>query len=112
MADRQGRQLRLILIYLVLAAPLIFFGAARSLQSNANSPLDWVPSSFPPRADYDAFCQAFGPGDAVVASWEGCTIDEPKLDALSLAFASRRRSEKAKHGCSTASSPAANWPEP
>ncbi len=82
MADRQTRQLRLILIYLLIAAPFILLGAARSLQSNANSPLDWVPATFAPRAEYDAFCRAFGPGDTVVASWDGCTLDEPKLDAL------------------------------
>ena len=76
------RRWRLLLLYGVLAAPLVVFGAIRALESNNNSPLDWVPPSFPARRDYDVFRRLFGPGDTVVISWDGCTLDEPRLDRL------------------------------
>jgi len=76
------RRLRLLFLYLLLALPLVIYGARASLSSNANSPLDWVTASYPARADYDEFCESFGPGDTVILSWEGCTLDEPRLDRL------------------------------
>ncbi len=82
MGRLSARRLRLVLLYLVITLPLVAYGAMQSLSSNANSPIDWVTSAFEPRADYDRFCAAFGPGDAVVASWDGCTVDEPRLDEL------------------------------
>jgi predicted RND superfamily exporter protein len=54
----------------------------RALTTNANSPLDWVDSSFKPRAQYDRFSEQFGAGDVVVLSWPGCTIRERRLDEL------------------------------
>lgn len=77
-----ARRLRLVFLYLVITLPLVGYGAMQSMSSNANSPIDWVTSAFQPRADYDQFCAAFGPGDAVVASWDGCTVDDSRLDEL------------------------------
>ncbi len=78
----QARRVRLLLFYVVILAPAIFYGASQAMRSNANSPIDWVSGDFAPRVRYDAFTQRFGPGDTVIASWEGCTIDEPALDEL------------------------------
>ncbi|MCA9236015.1 MAG: MMPL family transporter [Planctomycetales bacterium] len=78
--DAERRRLRLLLVYAALALPAIGWGAHQALQGNHNSPLDWVPPTFPQRADYAEFCERFGPGDTVVVSWPGCTLDEPRLD--------------------------------
>ncbi|MCA9103605.1 MAG: MMPL family transporter [Planctomycetales bacterium] len=83
-ADR--RRYRLLLAYAVVLLPTIAVGAHLTLQSNNNSPLDWVSPHFAPRAEYDGFCQRFGPGDTVVLSWPGCTLDEARIDALSEAL--------------------------
>ncbi len=80
--DPRRRQLRLLLVYAALALPAVSWGACRTLQSNHNSPLDWVPAEYPPRAEYAEFCRRFGPGDVVVMSWPGCTLDEARLDQL------------------------------
>lgn len=80
--DAQRRRLRLLLVYAALALPAIGWGAYQALQNNHNSPLDWAPRSFPQRAEYAAFCEQFGPGDTVVASWPDCTLAEERLDRL------------------------------
>lgn len=82
MKQATHRRLRLVFLYLALALPFVIYGAMQTLSSNVNSPLDWVPRSFPPRAAYDAFGESFGPGDTVIASWDGCTLDEWRLDPL------------------------------
>ncbi|PQO46832.1 efflux RND transporter permease subunit [Blastopirellula marina] len=70
----------------LLLIPLISFGASQAMRSNANSPIDWAPASFPLKGEYDNFVARFGPGDAVIASWEGCTLDNPQLDELATAL--------------------------
>ncbi|MCA9055652.1 MAG: MMPL family transporter [Planctomycetaceae bacterium] len=79
-SEFRARQIQLLILYAACALPLIVSGAFEALQSNANSPLDWVPASFAPRAIYNQHSQIFGHGDVVVASWPGCTVDEPRLD--------------------------------
>lgn len=68
------------MLYALSLLPVIGFGAFQTLQSNTNSPLNWVPDSFPPRAVYDEHAERFGSGDVVFLSWEGCFINEPRLD--------------------------------
>ncbi len=87
--DRHGRcmfahrpRLQLALLYGLVLAPAISYGAWRTLQGNSNSPLTWVAIDFPARAVYDQFCERFGPGDIVVLSWPGCSIHEAALDRL------------------------------
>ena len=79
MSARQ-RRFQLLIIYTALVLPFVVYGSWRAMQINANSPIDWVPDSFPPRHDYDRFRAAFGAGDVLVVSWPGCTVDEPSLD--------------------------------
>ncbi len=73
---------RLYLIYLTLLLPAIVYGAAGAMRDNANSPLDWVPSSFPPRAAFDHFLRRFGSGDLLIVGWPECRIDDGRLDAV------------------------------
>lgn len=81
-------RIRLVCVYLLLLSPCILLGAMRALQSNHNSPLDWVAASFPARQKYDQFVRTFGPGDAVIVSWPGCYWDDPRLDRLVRAWRS------------------------
>lgn len=68
--------------YLLVSLPFIGWGASQALKTTANSPADWVSDAFPARQRYDEFRRQFGAGDVVVLSWDGCTIDNPRLDAL------------------------------
>ena len=65
------RRIRLLLVYAAVTLPAVILGASAALRSNANSPLDWVTSEFPARREYEEFTRDFGPGDLVVASWDG-----------------------------------------
>ncbi|QDU55711.1 efflux RND transporter permease subunit [Aeoliella mucimassa] len=76
------QRLRLLLGYTLLALPLVVWGATRALDSNNNSPIDWVTSEFAPRRDYDKHCELFGPGDTLMLSWQGCTVENAPLDRL------------------------------
>ncbi|MCA9140470.1 MAG: MMPL family transporter, partial [Planctomycetales bacterium] len=66
----------------VIASPWIVAGTMTALESNANSPLDWVDDGFAPRQKYDRFSDQFGSADVVVISWPGCRIDDPRLDTF------------------------------
>ncbi len=79
---RNRRRFLLILLYALILCPWIVTGALKSLQTNANSPLDWVDHDFGPRRLYDRFSSRFGSADVVVMSWPGCRVDEPSLDTF------------------------------
>lgn len=77
------RRYVLLLAYALATIPFILWGAWHALKMHANSPLEWVPESFPARHDYEDFRRAFGNGDVVVASWPGCALDDARLTTLS-----------------------------
>lgn len=79
---RGHHQFRLLLIYAALAVPWIIYGAICALETNANSPIEWVTSKFSARADYETFEAGFGPGDVVLLSFRGCTIANSRLDEV------------------------------
>ncbi len=79
MSGRPGTY-RLAMLLIVLTLPVVGWAAFQSLQTNANSPLDWVPPTFPARADYEAFRRQFGSGDVVIISWAGCTLEDRRLE--------------------------------
>ncbi len=78
----ERRRFRLMLVYFAALLPWLVYGALATLSDNANSPLDWVPSRFPPRAAFNRFEERFGSGDLLIASWPGCRVDQPELDAI------------------------------
>jgi predicted RND superfamily exporter protein len=79
-------RIRLLMLYALLTLPFLVWGASQALKANNNSPIDWVGPEFKARAAYDRFTASFGPGDAVIISWDGCRIDDPRLDKLTDVF--------------------------
>ncbi|MBL8816729.1 MAG: MMPL family transporter [Planctomyces sp.] len=79
-------RIRLLAAYGLLLLPFIVYGAAMALRANNNSPIDWVGPEFSARADYDHFTELFGPGDAVIAGWDECRVEDERLDKLVHAF--------------------------
>jgi len=84
------RRSRILLLYVVIALPWVVFGAMQTMQSNTNSPLDWVGNDFAPRRHFDEFRTAFGSGDVVVMSWPGCSLNDPKIDVFCQAIRDAR----------------------
>lgn len=72
----------ILLFYLLAALPWIIHGAMTILKSSSSSPLDWVDQRYAPRANYESFRTLFGDGDVLIASWEGCRVDDARLDKL------------------------------
>ena len=86
----ESRRFRLYLVYLGLLLPAVIFGAAQTIQSNSNSPLEWVSDEFPPRAAFRRFLDDFGSGDLLVVGWPNCRIDDESVDAVSRGLRRRK----------------------
>ncbi len=80
------RRFVLLCVYIGLLIPWILWGALQALQTQANSPIDWVSSDFPARQEYDHFQDLFGAGDVVVISWDDCKLNNESIDQFVLAL--------------------------
>ena len=77
-----GRIYLNLLLLVACCFPVIGWGAWQALQFNLSSPVDWVPDRHPAKRNYLQFTERFETGDVVVASWPGCTVDDPRLKDL------------------------------
>lgn len=75
------------ILCLIAVTPWMVPAAIGVLQVDATTPIEWVPMSFAPRAAYEKFTGEFQSGDVVIASWDGCTLDAPAVDAFLAAAA-------------------------
>lgn len=55
-----------------------FFGFSK-IQSNTEDVLQWLPDQSDAREKYDFFESKFGSDDFLIVTWDGCTIDDPRL---------------------------------
>ena len=78
----------LALALLAVVVPFALYGSYRGLQAMNNHPLSWMPKDTPSSKRYQDFVDHFEHYDPVIVSWEGCTIDDDRLDR----FARRLRS--------------------
>ncbi|MFO0916537.1 MAG: MMPL family transporter [Pirellulales bacterium] len=63
-----------ILLVCALAAPVLFYGAARAVQSNNNKVEDWLPSGFNETVQLQWFRDHFITDQFIIISWEGCHL--------------------------------------
>ena len=63
---------------LLLSLLLCVFGLSK-FQSNTEDVLQWLPDNSPTRQQYNEFEGKFGSDDFLLVTWEGCTIDDPRL---------------------------------
>ncbi|HUG68897.1 MAG TPA: MMPL family transporter [Pirellulaceae bacterium] len=70
--------MRIFAIFLLLT-PVVVIGARRALQNNSNRVEDWLPKSFEETQRLEWFAQHFVSDDLLMISWEGCTLDDPRL---------------------------------
>ncbi len=54
----------------------------RGFEDFHNIPYLWVSEDFEPRRQFDQFLQRFAHAEMVVLSYEGCTVDDPRLQRL------------------------------
>tara|TARA_R110002049_G_scaffold305056_2_gene501042 strand:+ start:1384 stop:3642 length:2259 start_codon:yes stop_codon:yes gene_type:complete len=95
---RQRRQARLILIVLLLAIPVVAYGAIRALRSTSNDPRQWLPRTFAATDTYDWFQAQFGSDEIAVVSWPGCTLSDPRVKQLADALQVSSYFDRARSG--------------
>lgn len=83
MNDSFHQRYRYPLLAAVLClAPLVVLGAVKALGTNANDVRTWLPQELPETTEYANFGRHFGSEEFVAVSWEGCTLDDPRLPRL------------------------------
>ncbi len=71
-----------IIMVAVFLMPFLFMGTKRALQTNRNDIRDWLPSDFPETKTHRWFNEHFPHEQFVLASWDGCTLDDDRLEML------------------------------
>lgn len=75
---------------MVVLAPFALFGAWQGLATARNAPVMWLPPDFPQRRDFEEFERQFQCDDMIVVSWEGCTVDDERLERFAETLRSPR----------------------
>ena len=70
---------KIILVVLFLL-PVLSRGARKALLSNDNNVHDWLPTTYEETLDFAWFQQHFDNETFVLVSWDGCTLDDPRLE--------------------------------
>ncbi len=72
----------LILLVTAFLMPFMLAGTLRSLWSNKNDVKSWLPAAYEETTTFKWFRERFDNDTFVMASWEGCTLDDPRLPLL------------------------------
>ncbi|MDZ7617310.1 MAG: MMPL family transporter [Patescibacteria group bacterium] len=72
----------LIIVVAVFLMPMILRGTRLTIDGNRNDVKDWLPDSFEETAVHTWFNKHFPHEQFVLASWEGCTLDDQRLRLL------------------------------
>lgn len=71
-----------ILIATAFLIPLILGGSRRAIMTNTNDVKQWLPASFKETTEYRWFRGHFENEQFVLVSWEGCTLDDERLELM------------------------------
>ncbi|HEX4150283.1 MAG TPA: MMPL family transporter [Pirellulales bacterium] len=69
----------IIMVVAVFMLPLTFLGAARAFKTNKNNVQDWLPANYKETQEFTWFQRHFAGEQFVLASWDGCTLDDQRL---------------------------------
>ncbi len=69
-----------ILLVVMFLLSFIWMGTKRTILSNSNNVADWLPESFVETQEYNWYLSHFPFESFVVVSWEGCTMDDDRLE--------------------------------
>jgi predicted RND superfamily exporter protein len=76
-----------ILAAALIVLPPLGWAALEALGNSANDVNDWLPSRHEHTAEYRWFQSHFGDDEFVLVSWDGCTLDDPRLKSAAEALA-------------------------
>ena len=69
-----------ILFVVFFLLSFVWMGTKQTLLSNSNSVEDWLPAEYQETRDYKWYLQQFPFESYVVVSWEGCTVDDDRVE--------------------------------
>jgi hypothetical protein len=78
--DFYSRRGAAILLIAAAFIPVIAWGSLRAYDRSSNQVDQWLPRHTEAAGLYDDFLRAFGSDESVLVSWEGCTLDDPRLE--------------------------------
>ncbi|MEW4489534.1 MMPL family transporter [Thalassoglobus sp. JC818] len=77
--QRVKKRAWLTLAVIGLLVPFVIVGAIRSIDGMRITPEKWMSPTNPQRQAFEEFRSNFEGNDVVYVSWEGCTLDDPRL---------------------------------
>ena len=83
-----------IIVAAVFLIPFLIRGTRLALESNRNDIKDWLPADFPETRVHRWFQEHFPYEQFVLASWEGCTLGDFRLEMLAKKLEKQPESEK------------------
>ncbi|NUQ63971.1 MAG: MMPL family transporter [Pirellulales bacterium] len=72
----------IILMIVAFLLPFFFMGTRRAIRSNKNDVKSWLPSAYEETATFHWYRSHFESDMFILASWEGCTLDNAALPLL------------------------------
>ncbi|MBN2291118.1 MAG: MMPL family transporter [Pirellulales bacterium] len=79
------KRTKITLTLMLLTAPLVIWGTSQGLHRLNDDAISWTASDLESRRDLDWFTDIFGSQNAVLVSWPGATLDDPRLQRLAQA---------------------------
>lgn len=94
---REGRQFferfgTIVLVAMAASIPLLYHGVHGLLSNSSNDPRQWMPVGLTETREYDWFLTHFGRDEIAVVSWQGCTLDDPRIGRLANALVEESQS--------------------
>lgn len=71
-----------ILLVMIFMMPFAFLGARRALLTNHNEVQQWLPAEYEETTTFQWFRKYFADEDFILASWEGCNLEDQRLRML------------------------------
>ena len=75
---------------MALLSPVVLYGAFQSLWSMNDDAVSWTGSDLDARRRLEWFDKHFAASDSVLVSWQGCTLDDERLDRFAESLESAR----------------------
>lgn len=73
---------RVVLLLCAVSLPVVIYGAMSATNSNENVLSDWLPEDFEETKSLRWFSERFGATEMMVVTWDGCQLDDPRVDQL------------------------------
>ncbi len=69
-----------VILVVICVLPIMTRGSRYALTSNNNNVQDWLPAEYPETQDFNWFKKHFENETFVLASWEGCTLGDERVE--------------------------------